>query len=154
MTNKQLIKESAEAYVHMHTLKLQIFIYFFTTGSYVILGICLYTIHKNYNYMVAYVLIYFIGMTCMYTPLIIYCVNQYRSLFASSEKYIFCEKAYFSITITDSQETYYVKTKRFYHTNWLKPHYEDYYQKKVIVGYNPVTEKVILIKKKETDPDC
>lgn len=155
MTNKQVIKKSAEANYYLHDFKLisigyTLLVLFSTV---VIVAVLIDHLH----YMKVLLLIYLIGITCLYLPFAVYFASKYLSLFSSVDDYVFCEKhidnvhftgnnAYFSITMADSQgNTFCVNTKAIYHSNYKKPHYEEFYQKKAIVAYNSATSQVVLI---------
>lgn len=156
MTNKQLIKQSAEANAYMHDIKLVSIGYFLLMVSSAVSII--WDLYEYLHYMKLLLAVYLIGLSCLYLPFIGYFILKYRELFSSIEEYMIYEKyidkaniygsrVYFTITITDSKgHTFNVDTKRMYFTDWRSPHYEDFYQKKVTVAYNPVTEQVVLIK--------
>lgn len=158
MDTRQKIKASAEAKAYLAGLKTLTGAYLFLLFvSAVLVCVGMAGLANYWNT----VLLIFIGfLTVLYVPFIVYYGIKYAALFKSPEGYIFSEQVLeefkhtgflgnrvtFPVAIRDASENAVkVWTKPIYTTNWKRPRYEDFYRKKVTVGFNTVTGQVILI---------
>lgn len=90
MTNKQAIKKSAEANYYLHDFKLITIGYVFLMLFSAVFIVAVMNDHLQY--MKVLLLIYLIGITCLYLPFAIYFAMKYLTLFSSVEDYMFYEK--------------------------------------------------------------
>lgn len=158
MDTRQKIKASAEAKAYSANIKLLTAAYLFLLFvSAVLVCIGMAGLANYWNT----VLLIFIGfVTVLYVPFIVYYVAKYAALFKSPESCVFSDQVLeefkhtgflgnrvtFPVAVRDANGNP-VKawTSSVYCTNWKRPRYEDFYRKKVTVGYNTVTGQVILI---------
>lgn len=143
LTNKQAVKKSAEAKYYLHDFKLVAIGYIFLMLFSAVVIIAILNNHLEYTRTILGV--YLIGITCLYLPFAACFAWKYFSLFSSINDYSFYEifiedvhfrgnSAYFSITIADAKgNAFIINTKSIYHSNCKKPHYEDFYQKKLLL---------------------
>lgn len=160
MNTRQKIKNSAEARAYSSDLKV-------LTASYLFLLIFMAVVvcvcmagSPGYRNTVLFISLGV--LTVWYVPFAVYYGVRYAALFKSPESYVFSNQVIeefehtgifgnrvtFPIAVQDATgNTVKVRTRPIYCTNWKRPRYEDFFRRKVTVGYNTATGEVILIAK-------
>lgn len=160
MDTRKTIKSSAEAQAYRSDLKLLTAAYvllLLVSTAIVCIGMARYPGYRNT------VLLILLGvLTVWYVPFAVYFGVRYAALFKSPESYVFSgqvleefehagllgNRVTFRVNLRDAGgNPVKVRTRPIYCTNWKRPRYEDFFRKKVTVGYNAATGEVILIAK-------
>ena len=158
MDTRQKIKSSAEGRAYSFDLKLLTAAYLFLlVFMAVVVCVCM---ARFPDYRNTVLLILFGILTVWYVPFAVYFGARYAALFKSPESYVFSDQVLeefehagflgnrvtFRVAMEDaSGNPVKGRTKPIYCTHWKRPRYEDFYRKKVTVGYNTATGEVILI---------
>ncbi len=160
MDARQKIKASAESKAYSADIKLLTAAYLFLLFVSAVL-VCV-GMAGLANYWNTVFLIFVGFLTVLYVPFIVYCGIKYAALFKSPDSYVFSDQVLeefehagflgnrvtFRVNLRDAGgNAVKVRTRPIYCTNWKRPRYEDFYRKKVSVGYNTATGEVIVIAK-------
>ena len=160
MDTRQRIKCSAEAGAYSGDLKILTAAYgFLLVFAAVLICVCMAGFPGYRNT----VLFISLGvLTVWYVPFAVYYGVRYAALFKSPESYVFSNQVLeelehagflgnrvtFRVAVRDAGgNPIKVRTRAVYCTDWKRPRYEDFFRKKVTVGYNTTTGEVILISK-------
>lgn len=160
MDTRQTIKSSAEARAYSRDFKVLTAAYLFLLIFAGILVCVCMAGSPGYRNTVLFISLGV--LTVWYLPFAVYYGVRYATLFKSPESYVFSDQVLeefehagllgnrvtFRVNLRDANgNPVKVRTRPIYCTNWKRPRYEDFFRKKVTVGYNTATNEVILITK-------
>ncbi len=158
MDTRQKIKSSAEAKAYSGDFKVLTAAYLFLLVFAAVLVCVCMAGFPGYRNTVLFISLGV--LTVWYVPFAVYFGVRYAALFKSPESYVFSDQVLeevehagilgnrvtFRVTVRDTGgNPVKVRTRPIYCTHWKRPRYEDFFRKKVTVGYNTATGEVILI---------
>lgn len=160
MDTRKTVKSSAEARAYSGDLKVLTAAYVFLLIFAAILVCVCMAGFPGYRNTVLFISLGV--LTVWYVPFAVYYGVRYAALFKSPGSYVFADQVLeefehtgllgnrvtFRVTVWDTNRNpVKVRTRPVYRTNGKRPRCEDFFRKKVTVGYNTATGEVILIAK-------